>query len=626
MQHNSIQYKIDSFIKDANDKISIAKRNEIGALVSYSQALDLFDFLDKPYSIQYHEINVKISMCWELLGNVKTSLEYLNIAMQTIPNIPTLILYKSVLLQMLGFSEDSQKFLLKFKQLGGKNIQLNFLYDTFRLIFYYVMEYDEDILLREINDYLIKYKEVSNKGVVIYYIRAQMYSMLANKFKKDEVRKSHFIEQYEENIMKANHLSMSDANYLIQENISNENLGKIFLMVMPHMIDFKPKHLVEYKKLCGGLGVFYLIFKAIKLFKIKVDKKKIKNYYINQIKYYQKNASQSNINDNSNSINETKINTHDDNSIKGNNSSLSNNNEKKERIFKNIDEIKKEYQNSLRKLYKSVWVNNPKNSSINPMRNHPNNNYFIEKGYYLNSALKPILLKYIEQEEEYKLISEKEKAKHPRTETETSTKKTPVKLSRSIRMKIKSTMCNNIHSKNKNNSITSNNEISDKSCFLRTHSNKKDEDDSYISHDNTNNKSDTSKKMIHKSSKKEIIAHSASVNEKNSKVSSKEKLIKIANVKHLNLHISSKEKLKTSIKSNIISSYSTKPTLIQYKQKSSLSKYLVNSFTNKTSSKTKHKITHSTSANKSDDTKQVATKKYIPFKKITTNIKTCENS
>ena len=83
-------------------------------------------------------------MCWELLGNVKTSLEYLNIAMQTIPNIPTLILYKSVLLQMLGFSEDSQKFLLKFKQLGGKNIQLNFLYDTFRLIFYYVMEYDED--------------------------------------------------------------------------------------------------------------------------------------------------------------------------------------------------------------------------------------------------------------------------------------------------------------------------------------------------------------------------------------------------------------------------------------------------------------------------------------------------
>ena len=260
------------------------------------------------------------------------------------------------------------------------------------------------------------------------------------------------------------------------------------------------------------------------------------------------------------------------------------------------------------------------------MRNHPNNNYFIEKGYYLNSALKPILLKYIEQEEEYKLISEKEKAKHPRTETETSTKKTPVKLSRSIRMKIKSTMCNNIHYKNKNNSITSNNEISDKSCFLRTHSNKKDEDDSYISHDNTNNKSDTSKKMIHKSSKKEIIAHSASVNEKNSKVSSKEKLIKIANVKHLNLHISSKEKLKTSIKSNIISSYSTKPTLIQYKQKSSLSKYLVNSFTNKTSSKTKHKITHSTSGNKSDDTKQVATKKYIPFKKITTNIKTCENS
>ena len=62
MQHNSIQYKIDSFIKDANDKISIAKRNEIGALVSYSQALDLFDFLDKPYSIQYHEINVKENM------------------------------------------------------------------------------------------------------------------------------------------------------------------------------------------------------------------------------------------------------------------------------------------------------------------------------------------------------------------------------------------------------------------------------------------------------------------------------------------------------------------------------------------------------------------------------------
>lgn len=613
MQHNSIQYKIDSLIKDANDKISITKRNEIGALVSYSQALDLFDFLDKPYSIQYHEINVKIAMCWELLGNAKTALEYLNIAMQTIPNIPTLTLYKSVLLQMLGLSEDSQKYLLKFKQLGGKNIQLNFLYDTFRLIFYYVMKYDEDILLREINDYLIKYKEISNKGVVIYYIRAQMFAMLANKFKRDELRKSHFIEQYEENIMKANHLSMADVNYLIQENISNENLGKIFLMVIPHMIDFKPKPLIEYKKYCGGFGVFYLVFKTIKLFKIKVDKKKIKNYYINQIKYYQKNSSQSNINDNSNSINETKVNTRDDNSIKGNYSSLSNNNEKKERIFKNIDEIKKEYQNSLRKLYKSVWVCNNKNNSILQAKNNHNSNYFIDKGYYQNSALKPIIFKYIEQEEEFKLISEKEKMKHQRTETETSTKKTPVKLSRSIRMKIKSAMCNNI--KNKNNSIT--NDISDKSCHLRTNSNKKNEDDSYISH-----------KSVNKSSKKELITHSASVNDNNnSKVSSKERLLKITNVKHLNIHISSqsKEKMKSAMKSNKISSYSTKPVFIQYKQKSSLSKYLVNSFTNKASSKSKNKISHSTSANKSDDTKHVTSKKYIPFKKITTNIKTCEN-
>ena len=70
------------------------------------------------------------------------------------------------------------------------------------------------------------------------------------------------------------------------------------------------------------------------------------------------------------------------------------------------------------------------------------------------------------------------------------------------------------------------------------------------------------------------------------------------------------------------------PVLVSsiYLSKSSLSKYLVHSFTNKASSKTKNKSIHSTSANKSDDTKQVTTKKYIPFKKITTNIKTCENS
>ena len=36
MQLNSIQNKIDLLIKDGNDKISITKRNEIGALVSNS--------------------------------------------------------------------------------------------------------------------------------------------------------------------------------------------------------------------------------------------------------------------------------------------------------------------------------------------------------------------------------------------------------------------------------------------------------------------------------------------------------------------------------------------------------------------------------------------------------------
>lgn len=670
MQLNSIQNKIDLLIKDGNDKISITKRNEIGALVSYSQALDLFDFLERPYNIQIHETNVKISMCWEILGNVKNALEYLNNAMSIIPNIPSLTLYKSILLQMLNLSDESQKYLLKFKQLGGNNIIHNYLYDTFRIIYYYILQYDEDILLREINDYFQKYKEVSNKLVVIYYIRAQMYAILANKFHKDEMRSAHYIEKYEEDIMKANHYQTSDANYLIQENITNENLGKIFLMVIPQMIDYKPKELVEYRKFCGGFGVFYLIFKAIKLFKIKIEKKKIKNYYLNQLKYYQKNNSSSNniyiepcnSEMNSNSINETKGNTHDDNSIKGSTNQMIK--EKSKRIFRSIDDIKKEYQNSLRKLYKSVWVYNynPRGSfsnEVNSTKNYPKNNYFIKNGYYLNSALKPILFKYLQQDEEYnKMIKEKNeiyKTTNPNNNSnQTATRKTPVKLSRTIRMKIKNAMCNNIHYKNKNNSITHKNDFLDKSgCFI-SNSNKKNIEDSYISNENTNNKSDNSKqrdnyaKLIPKSSKKELgslqrsnLTHSSNTNDNNSKVSSKEHLIKITNIKHLNIHLThsqnkepkkrpSKERanhISTTIKNNIISSYSTKPNLLQYKQKTSLSKYLINSFSSKiTNSKNNsqnknHYIT--TSANKSDDSKNIMmNQRHPPLQNISSTLKT----
>jgi len=164
----NIQYKIDKYIKNANFEFS-ENKNVVNALVDYHRALDLFEFLERFYKPQKHEILVRIAISYDILGNFMKTLDFLNLAMDIIPNVSCLVLYKSVILQTLGKYSESQKTLIKFKQIAEKNdIQL---YETFKLVFLFTMNLEKDVMLREIDEYLDKY----NKIPLILYLKAMVY-------------------------------------------------------------------------------------------------------------------------------------------------------------------------------------------------------------------------------------------------------------------------------------------------------------------------------------------------------------------------------------------------------------------------------------------------------------------
>ena len=256
----SIQNKIDKLIRSSNYEFANNK-NVIGALVDYSRALDLFEFLDKKYNPQIHDILIRIAICYDILGNFTKTLEFLNKGMSLVKNISCLILYKAVLLQAVGKQDESQNLLLDYKNKCSKADF--YLFEIFRLVFLYNMEVEPQVLLKEINSYLNKNK----KNAIVMYLRSEAYKKIAKKLslqnKSEKIEKLEYIKRQENDIKEAKSLDEDDTEFLIKDGINNENLTKLFFLILPEMDNYQPKSLVNYSTFQSGLKVFYYVLRYV---------------------------------------------------------------------------------------------------------------------------------------------------------------------------------------------------------------------------------------------------------------------------------------------------------------------------------------------------------------------------
>ena len=272
----SIQNKIDKFIQQGNQAFSEENR-VIEALIKYSRAYELYNYLDRKYNVQIHEVLVRIAICWDVLGNYTLAYENLCKALKVIPKIKVLTVYKTSLELFHKISQHSKYI---------------YLYYLFSIIFKYIESDNEKglakdnqmKLLDEINQYFTKY----GKGTVLLYIRSRIYDNLyiwAKSKNKSELYHE-YASKREEDIKSAIKLDKIDTNCLITEGVTRNNLTKLFFMVLPEMDDYQPKVLVDYNNLFCGFKQFYTVFRFIK--KIKKEKSVFSEnkYKENTIKKY----------------------------------------------------------------------------------------------------------------------------------------------------------------------------------------------------------------------------------------------------------------------------------------------------------------------------------------------------
>ena len=270
----SVQNKIDKFIQQGNQAFSEENR-VIEALVKYSRAYELFNYLDRKYNVQIHEVLVRIAICWDVLGNYVLAYENLCKALKIIPNIKVLTVYKTALEFSLNKNEEAYDTLALFNKISQHSKYI-YLYYLFSIIFKYIendteknKSYENQIkLLEEVNLYFNQY----GKSTVLLYIRSRIYNNLYNFAKLKN--KSELIHEYslnrEDDIKNAIKIDKIDTNCLITEGVTRNNLTKLFFMVLPEMDDYQPKVLVDYSNFFCGFKQFYTIFRFI--YKIKKEK------------------------------------------------------------------------------------------------------------------------------------------------------------------------------------------------------------------------------------------------------------------------------------------------------------------------------------------------------------------
>ena len=174
LKENCIQLKIDTIISDVNkinENSQNEEKNQITTLIGYSHCIDLFDFLKLFSKAQKNELLFQTALIYDSIGYSELSMEYINEALLIIPNVPTIILYKCGLYANQNKLDEAQKWLLKYKYLIGENKYDNYIYESFQTIFYYLLEYEEFIILRNINKIEEKYSNYLKDNFIIYYIK-----------------------------------------------------------------------------------------------------------------------------------------------------------------------------------------------------------------------------------------------------------------------------------------------------------------------------------------------------------------------------------------------------------------------------------------------------------------------
>lgn len=280
----NLQYKIDKFCKNGNFEFS-ENKNVILALVDYHRALDLFEFTEFSYKIQKTEILIRLSISYDILSQLNKSIEYLNKAVELVPNIPFLILYRSIILHSLGNYVDSQKSLIKYKQISEK--EYFYLYELFKLVFLYTLNLECNVMLREIDEYLDKYPRT---GLVLF-LKAMIYHKISfdsNASIRNETNQEYsprndiLLEDineagmlYSKYIKEAYEVEPNDTEFLVREGVSQENITKVFFMMIPEMDYFQPKSLVEYSSFNQGFKTVFTVLKACFCFRFHQIKNRI---------------------------------------------------------------------------------------------------------------------------------------------------------------------------------------------------------------------------------------------------------------------------------------------------------------------------------------------------------------
>ena len=423
---NCIQLKIDQLIKkiipknDENDDES-EDVNEVTSLISFSLCLDLFDFLNIYSKIQKNELLFHMAVIYEILGYYQLSLEYIEESLIVIPNVPTIILFKSGLYAAMNRLDEAQKNLLKYKYLIGEDIYYNYIYNSIRILYFYLLDYEANIILREINYIESKFQKYYNNNVIIFYIKSKIFHKLSEKFKRIDIKRSNLYEKEStKNKEKVFSDKKIDAEYLYKKDINTQNIMKLLSLVYPYFIEYRPKPLIDYNQnFHSGFGLFYTLIKICKICKFRIQIIKYKKNNKNKFeKKDNKNSKKNLINDNNldyilNIIknDNTNMNSHNFNIIR----------ECQESILSmcksvwitnyisNSSNINKKSSSSLLSIKKNKYYKN--NNNDNKMTNDSKNNnindkiktnYYIYNGYYSNLNLKESIIKNIYFNNEYK--------------------------------------------------------------------------------------------------------------------------------------------------------------------------------------------------------------------------------
>ena len=397
IQENCIQLKIDTIISEINqnrEDIQNEEKNQITALIGYSHCIDLYDFLKLYSKVQKNELLFQTAIIYDSIGYSELSMEYIDQALLLIPNVPTIILYKSGLYANQNKLDEAQKWLLKYKYLIGENKYDNYVHDSFQTIFYFLLNYEEFIILRKINTIEEKYPDLIKENFVLYHIKSQIFEKLAQKIKNtDNKRYISYLKQ--SNKIKNTFLrnKKSENEFIKEQGIKPEFITKLLLFISPHCLNYRPKKLDEYKNnfIKSGFFLFSTLIKITKILKLKLEIKKYKKIYEQKSKH-----------DNQNNKDELNNMNNLMNIFSNSSNELSN------------DESMKLCIESIKNLYNSIWLkifyNENNNINIIKKSNSKNMyiNYYIKEGYYSHLNLQDNIIKYIKYNNDYMQNNNKE--------------------------------------------------------------------------------------------------------------------------------------------------------------------------------------------------------------------------